>query len=186
MFLIVAVQRWFRARPYLHALRARPELGFATLFDPGHYRIQYRGPLPPLLHFIVSGAFTGRNPHPLFDTAFYMRKYPEVAASGVNPLFHYLLHGAAEGRKPHPLFEPEYYAAQCSDGSPAQPLLDFLKTGGDSRAQPHPLFDGRGYWRGHPQAKPDPRRRDPNPLVDFVYRGPSPVTEGVQFEQDGG
>lgn len=181
--MITAAQRWFRARPYLHALRVRPELGFATLFDPAYYRTQYRGPLPPLLHFIVVGAFTGHDPHPLFDTAFYLRKYPDVAASGVNPLFHYLLHGAAEGRKPHPLFEPEYYSAQCADGPPAQPLLHFLSSGRDSRAQPHPLFDGRGYWRGQSNPSSDPRLRDPNPLMDFVHRGPGPVGEGVQYGQ---
>jgi hypothetical protein len=155
-----AVKRWSGARPYLRELRARRELGFPILFDAAYYRTKYRGPLPPLLHFIVAGAFEGRDPHPLFDTAFYLRKYADVADSGVNPLFHYLLHGAAEGRKPHPLFEPAYYTAQCPAAA-SQPLLHFLRTGGESCAQPHPLFDRRAYLPG------------------------SAVTEGTQFGQDG-
>jgi hypothetical protein len=165
------VKRWTGARPYLRQLRARPELGFGVLFDAVYYRSRYHGPLPPLLHFVVAGAFEGANPHPWFDCAFYLRKYPEVAASGVNPLFHYLLHGAREGRKPHPLFQPEYYAAQLSPTPgaepptqpPFQPLLHFLAGNGAAHgggAQPHPLHDSSG---------------NPNRL--------NPVAEGSAFGQ---
>src|SRR5579862_1964154 len=125
MSLLTMLNRWRQARPYLRELRRRPELGLSTLFDAAHYRAYYRGPLPALTHFIVRGAFEGCNPHAFFDTSFYLRKYPEVAASGVNPLFHYLLHGASEGRKPHPLFQPEYYVALCPEAA-AHPLLHFL------------------------------------------------------------
>jgi hypothetical protein len=157
---LLALRRWNQARPYLLELRRRPELGLDTLFDSDYYRQTHHGRLPPLLHFILEGAFTGRDPHPLFDTKFYLRRYPEVAASGVNPLFHYLLHGAAEGRKPHPLFEPAYYVAQFPDTPDlAQPLLHFLKIGRSAGAQTHPLLDTRAT--------------------------PGPVTVGTQFGQDG-
>jgi hypothetical protein len=167
MVLFTAVKRRLGARPYLRQLRARPELGLGILFDAAYYRNQYHGPLPPLLHFTVAGAFEGANPHPWFDCAFYLRKYPDVAASGVNPLFHYLLHGAREGRKPHPLFQPDYYAAQLASTPgaepPAYPLLHFLAASGGAyggAARPHPLFDSRG---------------NPN--------GCSPVAEGSAFGQ---
>ncbi|HXP86907.1 MAG TPA: hypothetical protein VN841_19415 [Bryobacteraceae bacterium] len=196
MFFFTAVKRWIGARPYLRQLRARPELGLATLFDPAYYRtschttcyhIWSRGLLSPLTHFIVAGAFEGANPHPLFDSAFYLRRNPEVAASGVNPLFHYLLHGAAEGRKPHPMFQPDYYAAQlvaklgstpAEPGAqpPAHPLLHFLAAR-DAGTNPHPLFDCRAYLRAHPETD------GVNPLVDFVLRGPSQVEEGSQSGQ---
>jgi hypothetical protein len=165
------IKRWIAARPYLRELRARPELGLATLFDPAYYRKSYHGPLPPLLHFIVAGAFEGHNPHPLFDCAFYLRKYPEVAASGVNPLFHYLLHGAAEGRKPHPLFQPDY----VGQGHALPPLLHFLST--ENPTNPHPLFDCHAYMRAHPEAQ------GVNPMVDFVEHGHGPVIEGSQSGQ---
>lgn len=35
-----------------------------------------------------------------FDAAWYLRAYPDVAASGANPARHYRLHGRAEGRLP--------------------------------------------------------------------------------------
>lgn len=149
----------------MRQLRARPELGFGVLFDAAYYRAAYGGPLPELLHFIVTGAFQGANPHPLFDCTFYLRKYPDVAASGVNPLFHYLLHGAAEGRKPHPLFQPDYYLAQLTSPT-GHPLLHFLSSG-HALANPHPLCDSMGN----------------DPLEIFMRYGCRPVTEGSQFGQ---
>jgi len=35
----------------------------------------------------------------LFDTAAYLERYPDVAASGIEPLNHFILHGLAEGRR---------------------------------------------------------------------------------------
>jgi len=182
--MVQSIRRCIEARPYLRQLRAPPEsgraTGLATLFDAAYYRRSYRGPLPPLVHFIAAGAFEGANPHPLFDTAFYLRKYPDVAASGVNPLFHYLLHGAREGRKPHPLFQPDYYVAQCPEAA-GHPLLHFITAAGDDDAEPqgnpHPLFDCRAYLRAHPEA------RGTNPLVDFVMQSRGPAGEGSQFGQ---
>ena len=53
----------------------------------------------------------------LFDADFYLDRYPDVRAAGMNPLLHYILHGAAEERKPNAWFQPEYYATVCADGS---------------------------------------------------------------------
>lgn len=177
--ILTALKRCMNARPFLRRLHDRPQTGLGILFDAAYYGRAYRGPLPPLAHFIAVGAFEGANPHPLFDPAFYLRKYPDVAASGVNPLFHYLLHGAAEGRKPHPLFQPDYYVAQRPEAAGA-PLLHFLAAGEAQRGNPHPLFDCRCYLRGRLGAHP---HASLNPLVDFVMRGPSAVVEGCQYGQ---
>jgi GT2 family glycosyltransferase len=59
--------------------------------------------MPPVLHFLLFGAFEGRKPSPLFDPDFYLHANADVARAEVNPLLHYLKWGAAEGRKPHPL-----------------------------------------------------------------------------------
>lgn len=37
-----------------------------------------------------------------FDESFYLLKYPDVAAAGIEPLAHYLRFGWKEGRTPHP------------------------------------------------------------------------------------
>lgn len=48
---------------------------------------------------------------PLFDGAWYLREYPDVARSGMSPALHYLRHGAAERRDPGPDFDAREYAA---------------------------------------------------------------------------
>jgi hypothetical protein len=54
----------------------------------------------------------GRNPKPYFDTIYYLKDNPNVAAAAVNPLQHYLTYGANEGRNPSGLFNTlEYLAA---------------------------------------------------------------------------
>src|SRR5258706_12159681 len=52
------------------------------------------------------GAAERRNPHPLFDTPYYLLHHPDIA---VNPVVHYNDIGAAEGADPHPLFDTSYY-----------------------------------------------------------------------------
>jgi hypothetical protein len=81
----------------------------------------------------------------LFDAGFYLEKYPDVRAAGIDPLRHYVEHGAAEGRKPIRLFDPAYYLRQRPEARAAgvDPLIDFLEAGGHV-ANPHPLFDCGG------------------------------------------
>ena len=104
---------------------------------------------------------------PLFDPAFYLRKYPDVAAARVNPLRHYLTHGTSEGRKPHPLFDPEYYLRSHPElRDTGNPLQHFLENGGLERggANPHPLFDCEAYLRANPEAA----AQGVNPLVHHL------------------
>jgi hypothetical protein len=79
-----------------------------------------------------------------FDAAFYLTRYPEVAASGMHPFSHYLLHGAPEGRKPNAWFEPIYYLARYEQARArgGDPFADFLKYRGKEHSSPHPLLDG--------------------------------------------
>ena len=111
-----------------------------TLFDADYYRNS-------LLHFLIEGAYQGRQPHPLFDPAFYLRKYPDVAAAGVNPLCHYLKHGAAELRQPHPLFDPGFYLDRNPDIRRAgvNPLVHYVRHGAAEDRKPLPLFEPSHY-----------------------------------------
>jgi hypothetical protein len=81
----------------------------------------------------------------LFDAEFYLEKYLDVRAAGLDPLRHYVEHGAAEGRKPNRLFDAAYYLRQRPEARVAgvDPLIDFLENGGRV-ANPHPLFDCGG------------------------------------------
>jgi hypothetical protein len=121
----------------------------------------------------------------LFDGAFYLEKYPDLAAAGVNPLRHYLRYGAAEHRKPHPLFDPDYYLRRNPQArGSGNPLVHFLEKGGASGMSPHPLFDCEAYFQAHPDAA----AAGMNPLAHHVVlqnrnraQGIPVATEGSQF-----
>ena len=73
------------------------------LFDPEHYVKTYpdvaERNVDPLVHYLEEGAREGRDPHPDFDTAFYLEQCKQRGEELANPLLHYLLIGAARGFK---------------------------------------------------------------------------------------
>src|SRR5262249_52342471 len=101
----------------------------------------------PLRHYLHAGAAAGRDPHPLFDTAFYLEQNPEVAESGENPLRHYLRAGAAAGQDPHPLLDTPLDLEQNTHGPTfgVTPLVHFAIEGPtdkfDPLSSPQPLPD---------------------------------------------
>ncbi|MHC4104396.1 MAG: sulfotransferase family protein [Planctomycetota bacterium] len=65
----------------------------------------------------------------LFDSAYYLKKNPDVANSGINPVIHYLAFGAKERRNPNPLFDTAYYFQQNPDvaESGMNPLVHYIR-----------------------------------------------------------
>jgi len=61
------------------------------------------------VHFLRYGLAEGRQPHPLFDSRFYVATYPDVVKSNLPPYIHFLQYGMQEDRRPHPLFDPDFY-----------------------------------------------------------------------------
>lgn len=61
----------------------------------------------------------------LFDRAYYLGRYPDVAESGLDPVVHFVRHGASEGRSPSRGFDPEGYAA-ATLGVPVDGIRRFL------------------------------------------------------------
>ncbi len=154
----------------------------SPLFDENHYRSQLQaatgrtGPRKRLAlaeHYVRHGAALGLDPHPLFDTAYYLMRYPDVAARGENPLAHYLAPGAAETLSPHPLFDSRFYVQNNPDmwGAGVTPLEHYLtnwNTGGRYGARdPHPLFD-TSYYRG---VNPDLAASGEQPLMHYLHHG---------------
>jgi hypothetical protein len=81
---------------------------------------------------------------PLFDKAWYLNKYPEVARLGMNPAEHYLRFGFTEMRQPSVYFDPHYYLVEQSPEIAAtgeNPLLHYLRTGAALGRKPRALFD---------------------------------------------
>ena len=105
----------------------------------------------------------------IFRPDWYLARYPDVAAEGVDPLTHYLRRGSAEGRDPHPLFDTDWYLAQNVDVAAGRvnPLEHYLRWGAVEGRDPHPLFDSSWYLAQYP----DVRDHGLNPLVHYVRWG---------------
>jgi glycosyltransferase involved in cell wall biosynthesis len=78
-----------------------------------------------------------------FDPAWYLSRYPEVAAKGEQPLTHYLKTGAFHGYNPSPNFDSNWYLATNPDvaASGLNPLVHFVLFGAREKRSPKPLSD---------------------------------------------
>jgi hypothetical protein len=176
---VVAHRRYWGMLRRLQSSRGRGEtrrialaLIGSELFDARHYAGVTGLNLPPIVlawHYEVFGRFLGTDPHPLFDTKWYLAANPDVAASGCNPLLHYATTGYRERRDPHPLFSVAHYLNTYRDVAEAnlEPLGHFLIYGGREGRDPHPYFDTWFYLRRYP----DVRRSGVNPLLHYVTHG---------------
>ena len=107
-----------------------PEPAFIGTLVALHLHAQRRG-VDPLRHFRIFGGHEGRDPNAWFDTAGYLSRYADVAASGVNPLEHYAQFGWREGRDASAHFDTLGYLAANPDVAAAgvDPLDHFLSFG---------------------------------------------------------
>lgn len=105
----------------------------------------------------------------LFDQAWYLESYPDVAARKVDPVSHYVRHGAREGRDPNRLFSSSWYLANNPDVMAAglNPLVHFILRGAKEGRSAGPLFDTRWYL----DANPDVAAAGVNPLLHFLRHG---------------
>jgi hypothetical protein len=73
----------------------------------------------------------GRNPNAFFDTNYYLKQNPDVAASGTNPLVHFETVGYAQGRQPSLVFDDAKYLQANPDVKAAglDPLAHYLQSG---------------------------------------------------------
>ncbi len=67
----------------------------------------------------------------LFDRTWYLAKYPDVAAAGIDPWRHFITHGMGEGRSPGPGFDAKAYLRDNPDvrASSQYPLIHYLRYG---------------------------------------------------------
>ncbi len=103
------------------------------LFFPAYYLSQspVLGGRTPLQHYYEVGWRSGFRPNPLFDSAYYLDRNPDVAAAGVNPLVHFIRSGATELRAPGEEFDCRYYVETYPDVAQRgiNPLMHFLTYG---------------------------------------------------------
>lgn len=105
----------------------------------------------------------------IFDRAGYLRRYPDIAAAGLDPVVHYVEAGAVEGRNPCDLFDSAYYLASNLDVAAAglNPLVHFCEFGWRESRHPSADFDVDWYAETH-LAHADGQV---NPLVHYLTAG---------------
>jgi glycosyltransferase involved in cell wall biosynthesis len=83
----------------------------------------------------------------LFDSAWYLKQYKDIADAGINPLIHYLRHGAYEGRDPNPLFDSDWYLRKNPEVADAgdNPLTNYIHHGVRLKRNPSAYFDADWY-----------------------------------------
>ena len=59
-------------------------------------------------HYLLFGAWEGKNPNPYFDSNYYREENPFLDSIHLNPAIHYLTQGIYEGQLPSPDFELNY------------------------------------------------------------------------------
>ena len=94
----------------------------------------------------------------LLDPAWYLARYPDVAASNSDAYHHFSRYGAAEKRDPNALFDSNWYIEHYPDvaASGLIPLQHYLQAGAAERRNPHPRFDAVYYVQQHPDAADNP------------------------------
>lgn len=67
----------------------------------------------------------------LFDSEYYLGRYPDVRAAKMCPIMHYLNHGWREGRNPSPRFNNDAYLSDNPDVASANmcPLIHYIDHG---------------------------------------------------------
>jgi GT2 family glycosyltransferase/glycosyltransferase involved in cell wall biosynthesis len=119
-------------------------------------------------HFGTVGWREGRDPHPLFDVAYYLRQAPDLVDGDENPLEHYDRVGSSLGLDPHPLFETAFYLGRYEHlVGAANPLAHYLKTGAQNGLDPNIYFVSSFYLKG----SPDVAAGGENPLVHYAAFG---------------
>ena len=94
----------------------------------------------------------------LFDAAWYLHRYADVAAARYDPLKHFVALGLGEERDPNPFFAGGWYRTHYADvgASGQHPLLHYLRIGAARGDNPHPRFDAAWYVEQHPEAAGNP------------------------------
>lgn len=108
-----------------------------------------------LAHYVCEGYAQGLDPHPLFDTRWYVEHEPRARAAGVNPLVHFLEHSVREGQDPNPFFDTKFYYGQGDlRMSGCNALVHYIKHAPEDRSyRPNPLFGTGYYLRTYPDVE---------------------------------
>jgi glycosyltransferase involved in cell wall biosynthesis len=137
-----------------------------------------------LWHYYTTGWSYGLDPHPLFNTKYYIKNSDFLSQDEFkNPLEYFLKVGWKKRHDPHWLFSTSKYLEINTDVFDAllNPLEHYLESGEKEGRQPHALFDPLYYGRRNPSISSDKNllahyltvgygaNCDPHPLFDIQF-----------------
>ena len=88
----------FRKEAKVKANKIKASECFDAIYYGTHNSDVSASKMLPEIHYVLYGAYEGRNPSLKFNTINYISKYHDVAGWGGIPLIHYIEYGAAENR----------------------------------------------------------------------------------------
>lgn len=143
---------------------------YGVLFDRNYYQQQGGQKRLGLLSYKFKGWKRGFDPHPLFDTEFYLEQIGlPLSALGMSPLTHYLRHGTRLNLSIHRDFDAAFYKRRNPDvavsGIPL--VIHFLNFGWREGRNPNATFDCNWYLYQYP----DVADAGVNPFVHFLQYG---------------
>ena len=123
----------------------------------------------------------------LFDADWYLSRYSDVRANGLDPWVHYERHGAAEGRSPGPLFDASAYLHAYPDlvSASIDPALHFLLAGEQEGRRWFIHADALAPGAALRDAFAIPRIGDPYSLFCLVDRWSAARAEDLRQELAG-
>jgi len=118
--------------------------------------------------YLTRGAAALLDPHPLFDTKYYVETNNDIDFSSINPLVHFLEEGWKKKRNPHPLVDLHYYSRINTDVGLAHvnPIVHYIHTGASEGRSICPFFDQERYLRTRSK-----ENIENDILCDFITRG---------------
>jgi len=85
----------------------------SKIFKKNYYEeqsgIMFKTTGDAITHYLKSGWKNLYNPHPLFDTEYYIQMNEDIKEANINPLVHFINHGFKEFRNPSPFFSIKKY-----------------------------------------------------------------------------
>lgn len=124
---------------YLHAADAElrdPSPYFSTSYYREHTNVQTGR--PALLDYVMRFLEGIERPvHPLFDAAFYRRRYPEIGTDAA--FMHFVVHGDADCRRPSAQFDADFYRHAYLPLRAVRPLRHYLVDGAAKGYLPRPI-----------------------------------------------
>lgn len=151
------------------SIRQRTEYGVHILFEQSYYQEQsgetFETYDDALQHFEDIGQEAGLNPHPLFDTKYYIAQKPKLGDMSV--IEHYFQTAYDTGFSPSPYFDTQYYIKAYPWTKDFNPLGHFLIRGYVDKHNPFEFFDTGFYFQNNVKKLEGIY----NPILHYVSKG---------------